>query len=134
MDHLITPALVYHQHNWTLIERRDHTLDRSFNFRLDFEHFQHFEYDLLLKSPRTNFTHHINYTKVSEFNHIVRAHALLHSNTPTLDLIYNGKLNISQNKCAVTSFKHCVHFLFTVSIKFKNKMSSLQLCKIFKSL
>lgn len=90
-EHYHTPSVFHHHHNWTLEETSKHSFDRSFNLRVHFEHYKQLEYDLILFSPWTNVTHHINYTKISQTNQTVRAYAKVHSLQPAFDLIYHGK-------------------------------------------
>ncbi|KAK6990034.1 apolipoprotein B-100 [Biomphalaria glabrata] len=87
-EHLNTPQVFQHDHSWTLVETSEHSFDRSFKIHIDFEHYKHFDYNLQLCSPRSNVTHYINYTKISDLEHEIRANASIHSHQPKFKLSY----------------------------------------------
>ncbi|XP_012934871.2 uncharacterized protein LOC101851992 [Aplysia californica] len=95
-EHYSTKEVFHHHHNWSLVETTNHRLDRSFNIRVELVHFKSFDYDLTLKSPRTNVTHYIHYVKSSPIEHHVRAHARLHSVSPEFDLLYYESSDVNK--------------------------------------
>ncbi|KAH9504621.1 hypothetical protein Btru_062456 [Bulinus truncatus] len=118
-EHLETPMVFQHDHSWTITETSQHSLDRSFKIHIDFEHYKLFDYGLILCSPRTNITHRINYSKISEQNHTIRASALIYSVQPEFRLNYVESTDIiGQN--AATHIK-MMNTLFNYELNLKKK-------------
>ncbi|KAK3786167.1 hypothetical protein RRG08_026883 [Elysia crispata] len=99
LDQRSNPLEFLHQHNWTLVETDKHTMDRSFLTRLHLQspdggRYNRFSSKILLKAPRSNLSHQIEYSLLSPSKQIVRVYALLHNIKPAFDMAYIEKTDI----------------------------------------